>query len=220
VAGCPRCAGFLREAEVALPRPGWLAGVERAADAGHPAAAPRWRPTLPKWAWPALPAAAALGAVLLVALVRQHDDRSTDQRARELATRTTTKGTPAVAVYVKRGSDVFLWDGRARIRPQDRLRLQIRAEGYTHVSVASLASPNEVAVVLYEGPLAEGAVLLPLSFRVDDRSGPEVVSVVLARAPVAGSLHRRLEGPAGAAEESANVWRQILVLEKDDGRQR
>jgi hypothetical protein len=142
--------------------------------------------------WPA--AAAGLAAMVFFFVIRRPAE------VRE-------KGGPVVTVFVKRGEDVFPWDGAGRLRANDRLRLRVAPGGYDHVSVASLGDDGEPAV-LYEGELPVGPFLLPLSFRVDDRQdGPERLSVMLGHRPIPPGLHQ-----GGSKDE---VWRQVLVFDKE-----
>jgi hypothetical protein len=81
---------------------------------------------------------------------------------------------PGLALYIKRGDRVILWDRREPVYPGDSLRLQIAPQGFRHVRVTSGAE------ALYEGDLATGATdFLPLSWRVDDAPGAETIDVTL-----------------------------------------
>jgi hypothetical protein len=181
---CAQCAAHLHLLAAPVPVPPWLAGVQRRA--------PRSRRVL----WSALSAAAA-AAILLVALRPGRDQ-------------TREKGAPSIELFVKRGEEVFAWDGHRPVRAHDRLRLRVRGSGYGHVSVASLPAGAGPALVLYEGPLPGGAALLPLSFQVDDQGSAEHLSVILGRRPVPAALHAP---PAG--DEADETWRQMLVIDKE-----
>lgn len=142
--------------------------------------------------WPA--AALVLAAMVVFFVIRRPDE------IRE-------KGGPTVTVFVKRGEEVFPWDGAGRLRPDDRLRLRVTSAGYEHVSVASLGDDRAPAV-LYQGDLPPAPSLLPLSFRVEGEGGRERLSVILGHRPVPPVLH-------GEAQDDAEVWRQVLVFDKE-----
>jgi hypothetical protein len=142
--------------------------------------------------WPV--AAVALAAMVAFLVIRRPDE------LRE-------KGGPAVTVFVKRGEEVFPWDGAGRLRADDRLRLRVVPAGYEHVSVASL-DDGRAPAVLYEGDLPAAPTLLPLSFRVEGEGGRERLSVILARRPIPPGLHE-------AAPGDGEVWRQVLVFERE-----
>jgi hypothetical protein len=103
----------------------------------------------------------------------------------------TAKGSPSVAVYVKRGAAVRLWDGQAPLLVGDALQLKVFATGFTRVTVASLASSG--IVELYSGALAaRGETALPQSFIVEGDPGREVLLVVFSRAALSASELRRV----------------------------
>jgi hypothetical protein len=174
VGGCARCASELASRSAAEP-PGWLDAVKVSPRAPERARRGWWR-LVP------LPALAVATAALVAVVLRVGPPRDANDATRP-------KGTPDVVVYVKRGEQVGAWDGRAPVRPGDRLRVGIRGSGYAHLSIASLASAGEPAL-LYAGPLAPtGETLLPLAFRVDARGGAEVLSVIASPEPVALAAH-------------------------------
>lgn len=194
LAGCDRCARALSRAQVPLPPPPWLAGL-----AARRPGRERFRF---RRAWLLLPAfaAAAAGVALWPGWPEGEG---------ELALR--AKGRPDVAVYVKRGAAVAAWNGRSAVRPDDRIRVGVRGGGYAFVSVASLAPSGPQ--ILYSGPLAEGGeTLLPLSFRVDDAAGDELIGVVLSVRPVEPSAHLTADG-AGAGP---GAWSLRLRIPKEN----
>jgi hypothetical protein len=200
VSGCARCAGLLAARRRPADVEPWVATVRvRPRSRRSPAAA-----MLKRLRWALLP---AIGAVAVgVAAISLPAFR--DGLAASDATR--AKGTPQVAVYVKRAEVVAPWDGRSPVRPGDRLRIGVRADGFAHVSVASVPSPSGAPAVLYDGALApRGETLLPLSFRVDDRGASEVVSVVLSARAIAPSEHLTETGV------DRGVWHARLVLPKE-----
>ncbi|HYO70415.1 MAG TPA: hypothetical protein VEU33_30480, partial [Archangium sp.] len=94
-----------------------------------------------------------------------------------------SKGSPAVALYVKTGDAVRLWDGESAVAEGDLLRLKVMPEGFTWLTVA--AAEGGTWQVLHEGPLPErGETLLPTSWRVEPGEQPERLLVVLSHAPV------------------------------------
>jgi hypothetical protein len=158
-------------------------------------APPPWLAQVPprrRRTWTTVAALAVAAAVVFLVISRPDELRE--------------KGGPAVTVFVKRGEDVFVWDGAGRLRPNDRLRLQVASAGFDHVSVASLGEDRAPAV-LYEGDLPAAPALLPLSFRVDEEGRRERLSVILGHRPIPPALHE-------AAKDDAQVWSQVLVFDK------
>jgi hypothetical protein len=126
----------------------------------------------------------------------------------------TVKGQPAVALYVKRGEQVFLWSSERHVMPGDRLRLQVAPDGFSYVTV--LAKPSGHAGERLE-PLYAGAIdpraptLLGVAWRVDDAPGNEALVVVLSRA----ALDERALSRALREEPTADdMWVQHLELPK------
>ncbi len=113
-------------------------------------------------------ALAAAAAVLVMLFVRgDHRDDSF----------TTVKGEPSVALHIKRGDAVFVWDGVEPVRPGDQLRLEIAASGHLRVQVLSAGD-----VSLYDAPIAagSGSLLLPTAWEVDAEPGTETLTIVLS----------------------------------------
>jgi hypothetical protein len=122
-----------------------------------------------------------------------------------------TKGPPTITVFVKQNELVARWDGRAPVKPGDSLRLQIGANDYHHASIALLNPTQEPGQVLWSGPLpADGALLLPVSFRVDEQGTEEILSLVLGHNPISPNLHRKPDD----SQSETTTWRQILVIPK------
>lgn len=207
VRDCPRCAAYLAGAQAAIV-PAWLAGVVLA-PAPAPARAQWWRPGRGRlWFWPLLSAAAMASVAVLGVLNWRSAAPSLGDDLPAPPGEVREKGAPALRVFIKRGARVFPWDGRGAIRADDKLRFEVHGAGAGFISVA-LRPAGAAPVLLYEGQLAAGAQLLPLSFRVDEDGSEEIVSVIIDRAPVAAGLH------AQAAETGGGpVWRQILVFRK------
>ncbi len=183
VGGCPRCSGHLQRLSEPVGVPPWARALEKP---------PRSRWQLLALAGPALACAAALLLVL----------RSPPE-LRE-------KGAPAVAVYVEHSGAVSLWDGHRAVSPGDRIRLEISAEGLTHVAVASQGAQGRWQRVFAGESPKMGP--LPQSWRLDEAPGPEVLGIALSR----GELdERRLSEVLRAATRDAQVWTTILTLPKE-----
>jgi hypothetical protein len=121
-----------------------------------------------------------------------------------------SKGSPAVALYVKTGDSVRLWDGESPVAEGDLLRLKVMPEGFTWLTVA--AADGDTWQVLHEGPLPErGELLLPTSWRVEPGAEPERLLVVLGHAPVPSeSLASLHEAPM----RDESLWVLPLTLSK------
>jgi hypothetical protein len=168
VAGCAQCQAHLSRMQHEVHVPEWVRGGKL------PAPESRWR---------VFAIAIAASCALLVA-------GSTVLLTRGPPTDGEKAVAPGVALFIKRDERVAQWDTRQSVAPGDSLRLQIAAQGYSHVRVTSGSE------VLYEGELAPGASeLLPVSWRVDDSPGDETLDVTL--------------GGAGRPE-----WTRRLVLHK------
>ncbi len=190
---CPRCAGMVAARRATSEPPAWLASVPlRAA-----------RPPRKRWVW--LLPVPALAAVAALVLTRTAPPTSPALDAIR------PKGTPIVTIYVKRGELVTPWDGRTPLRPGDRLRVAVRGAGYQELSIASLP-PSGAPELLYGGRLERDAETLPpLSFRLDERGGTEVLSIILSMHPVTLSEHARLPGSGGHG-----VWAMRLRIPKEE----
>ena len=122
----------------------------------------------------------------------------------------TAKGNPSVAVYVKHGTRVSLWDGQARLSPGDGLQLKVAAAGFTRVTVASVAPAS--IVELYAGEVsARGETTLPRSWTVDANPGPEVMLIVFSRAPLSPSEIRTARDDL---PRTARLWATRVELWK------
>ena len=219
LASCATCAAELRGEEATLELPPWL-GAAMNGTHGRPLGLGLGQPATRarRLRWMGLSAgslvlagAAALMLMRLPSRPMEARDEVHDDRQRPGVRE---KGfTPATRLYVKRGDEVWVWDGKRRIRPGDRLRLEIHAAGFTHVSVASTPAAGTVSpTLLHQGYLDAGAALLPISFKVDEQRGPEVISVVLADGPIPAGAHDR----AARDPSELTTWRKVLVLEKEN----
>jgi hypothetical protein len=160
----------------------------------------RWR--LPSFS---LGAAALAAAAVLVAL-------AIGLQPRPPASRLTVKGTPSVAVYLKRAGRVALWDGHSPIQPGDRLRLEVAPEGYRYLAVASPAGGNQLGEPLFQGAIDPArAETLPDSWLVDDAPGAEALVIALSQSPLATEV---LADAAAHARRDPEVWTTTLLLPK------
>jgi hypothetical protein len=159
LARCERCRHYVERLARHEPRPpAWVREL-----------APSRSPRRAWWFGGsfALVAAAAVAVVLLVFVRRDREPSYT-----------TVKGAPSIAVHVKRGDDVFIWDGVERLMPGDRLRLEVAARDHRRVQVLTAGD-----VSLFDAPLpAGGSLLLPAAWEVDAQPGAETLTVVLTDA--------------------------------------
>jgi hypothetical protein len=187
VQGCELCRAHLGRCELLAPAPAALR--ERAA---------RWRPALRTGWLFTLPAMLALG--LFIAFRPPLRDE------------VTAKNAPSVAVYVKHGAAVSLWDGRAPLSPGDGLRLKVAPAGFSRVTVASVGL--SAIVELYAGEVdARGETLLPESWTVDADPRPEIVLVVFSRAPLSPA---DLRAARDDLPRSKRLWSTRMELWKKE----
>ncbi|MCC6808599.1 MAG: hypothetical protein IT381_14340 [Deltaproteobacteria bacterium] len=155
---CGVCRAHLQ----ALAAPANELALQRIKRAPSPA-----RPLVPRWIMAA--AAAAVVSVIGIGLANVLSDRGDV---------VTAKGAPSVAVYVKRGDTVFLWNGRAPLRANDTIRLKIVPEEMRFVEVRDASG-----AVLYKGELTPPETTLPVAWRIDEQGEAEHLTVWLGRAP-------------------------------------
>jgi hypothetical protein len=162
---------------------------------------PRRPSPLPRWASWGVGALAALLALVLWVPRGPEETRSPLSGIR-------AKGGPAMALYVKHGDSVRLWDGMSPVASGDLLRLKVMPEGFTWLTVA--AAEGTSWQVLHEGPLsAQGETLLPTSWRVEPGEQPERLLVVLAHEPLPSDSLSRLDAEAPRTDD---VWVFPLTL--------
>lgn len=182
---CSHCQAHLVRVQQPLPMPAWAVQLAHA-------------PSPRKWLrWPTALGLASIAAasVLLVARPRPLDPGE--------------KGSPSIALYVKRGGAVSLWDGRAPLHPGDAIELKVAAQGYARVAVASVEGASFVE--LYQGAI-EGDGLLPWSWTVDSAPGPEILLISFSNWPVTLAEQRAgLEHP----QRTTAVWATRLELRKE-----
>jgi hypothetical protein len=188
IATCSTCRAYLDELRrmAAEPPPELLRA--------HPARPQRkpqpagWRQLLrPVFLGPSLAAAAAL-ALFIIDLGEKQPRHSESGSGAALSTE---KGGPGVSVYVQRGGAVLRWDGQARLRAGDRLRLEVAPADYRNVTVATEESGERLRA-LYKGPLPEhGAALLPASWQLDGEGDREILFVIFSRTELPDTELRR-----------------------------
>jgi hypothetical protein len=188
---CARCKGHLGALAQPEKIPAWARALERAPQPGLFA---RMRAKILIGSF-ALATAAA--AVLVVA-------RPTP------ASYEGSKGAPSVAVYVKHGEKISLWDGRAPLQAGDAIRLKVMGAGYSHLSVELLEGAKRTA--LYEGGVADhGETVLPNSWAFDDWAGPEHLLIVFSNSALGNA---ELELAAQQHPRTQQLWSTLLVFNK------
>jgi hypothetical protein len=185
---CPRCKSHLARLEPS-PVPEWVRSLETN----------RRRRWLPWLRWPhlaALCAALIAGAFVLPRALKRPEHAM--------------KGGPSVAIYVKHGAALSLWDGRALLSPGDGLQLKVAPAGFSRVTVASVGASDPVE--MYAGPIdAQRETTLPRSWTLDADPAPDVLLIVFSRAPL--SLDD-LRTARDALPRSAQLWSTRLELVK------
>ncbi len=192
---CSACSAHLARVAPLPSTPEWARALP-------PVRGPWWRRLLAgraKW----LPAAACglalAGAVAVVALPRAEPVVS-------------AKGSPSVAVYVKRGGRVFLWDGRAPLRAGDAVQLKVQPESFAQLVVAEVGEPGGDMETLYSSEMPQHqATLLPQSFTLD--RGPTALLFVFSQAAL---TRGELEASARQLPRTQRVWTTRLELTKGD----
>jgi hypothetical protein len=188
VASCPRCAEYVASYAPATTVPAWIQSPPRPQRAGRTA-----------WVL-----GASLAAALTLAVLAQREPAPPYVGV---------KGGPSVSVFVQHEGMVSLWDGRV-LSAGDRVRLEVRPEGFDHVSVFSPSGDGETLERLYAGRVtAQGPLRLPTAWQLDDQGDADVLIVVLSRAEVSPSAARALL----RAPERSEVWLSTLRLPKRNG---
>jgi len=189
VKGCAQCQAHLEKCEQPLSVPAWARDLSR----------PR------RFRWLGAPQLAAFGAcaaavAIAVALwPRPHAEGEIG-----------VKGNPSVAVYMKRGEHVSLWDGRTPLRAGDSVQLKVAPEGFGRVAVASIE--GGAAKELYAGPVASrDATLLPQSWTLDAAPGPEALLIVFSNAPLSAD---QLRSALARLPRTPELWTTRLTLTK------
>lgn len=192
VKACDECRAHLGRCEMPAPIP--AATRERAMRSARVIHLRRWLLGIP--AVLALTAFVGMG-------VRRVPDRET----------ITAKGSPSVAVYVKHGAAVSLWDGRAPLSPGDGLQLKVAPAGFPRVTVASVAASS--IVELYAGEIdARGETMLPQSWTLDSDPGPEVMLIVFSRATLSSFELRKVRDDV---PRTTQLWSTRIEFWKGGG---
>ncbi|MEL6187488.1 MAG: hypothetical protein AAFU79_22955, partial [Myxococcota bacterium] len=145
---CPRCSVLVERRRLARSVPQWVSEL--------PATGPRRRRERGWTPWVLSSGLAAAAALLSWLGSPALDDF------------TTRRGSPTVGLYVKRADQVTPWDGSA-VRPGDRLRVEVAADGFTHVGVfgAPTGEPQAMKLLYASAVAPDGAHLLPAAWEVD-----------------------------------------------------
>ncbi|NRD61977.1 hypothetical protein HRD49_09430 [Corallococcus exiguus] len=195
---CAECGAYLERVTRPEPVPAWARALGT-----EPLRATR-RLEWMRWGLPLL-ATAALGCLVLLFVPRTRGAEETEYQG--------PKGAPSVAVHIKRGDRVFLWDGRTPLAPEDRIRLQVSSGAHRYVTVAARAPEGPAGwTVLFEGPLSsERDTALPTSWRVDGAGGEETLRILFSGEPLSAS---QAEALFSEAPRTAKLWTTELRLPK------
>jgi len=192
---CERCARHLAGLRVAEELPAWAAL----------AAARKTRPRLLVPVAAGALAAAAAGLLLSWGSAGLPSAFTRPSADHEFAT---TRGTPTVGVFIKRGEQVSLWDGQQALEPGDRLRLKVIPEGFQVINVFARDPSGRLALLFGARVSTERELLLPKAWEVDDSPGDEQLLVVLSNAPLTAA-----EAVAIPANDAAH-WSRWLRFTK------
>lgn len=209
---CAQCQRYLEtlESRAAAPLPQWIGALAQE----RPGLLARLRE---RWSRPLFlaPLLAAASLVLALAfrgspLQRPMPEVPEGPDGPEVR----AKGGPGVNVYIKRGERVTQWDGKMRLRAQDRIRLQVVGGGYAQVTVA-LQQPGG-AQVLYAGALQPSAPTpLPVSWQVSAPGAAEILAVILSAQPLAEAA-RPLD--VAALRRQPGIFVTELFMPKEESR--
>jgi hypothetical protein len=182
---CPECTAHLGRCEPPVAIPAWVRELPAPRESGF------WR----RWAALGVLVTASL---LIAVLPRSHEE-------------VTAKGSPAVAVYFRRGDHVSLWDGVQPLQAGDAVQLKVQSGGFSQVTVGSVESGQ----VLYQGAAqADAATLLPQAFTLDAAARDEALLVVFSQKPLSPdelrAAHEKLQC-------DGKLWTTVLDLTKAGG---
>jgi hypothetical protein len=189
---CPRCSSALGRLQAPVATPEWARAL---AQSNPSASGVRWR-------WWAAASVVAVAAVALLVLPQRLPIESFTESS------ITAKGIPSVAVYLKRGASVSLWDGQRPLHPGDRIRLKVMPESFGEVAVVALGpgGPN----VLHRGSIPPGEEsFLPTSWRVGETPVPNRLAVVFSLSPLGEA---ELLEALRAERRSDSVWTTSFAL--------
>ena len=180
--GCEACRGHLES----LTSPGTSSGfaaVQQAIEKNQ-----RRLPFF--WVWAPV-SLAAVACCLFLFVGRHQPDAGRDEEVY-----LGSKGFLSVWIYVKRGSETELWDGKKPLASGDRVRLKVDPGKYHRVEVYSLSTDRNPTQI-YAGDATPGQSLtLPEAWEVDDSPAAERLFVVFGDAPIQPNWDDWLQGKA------------------------
>lgn len=177
---CQACREYLESLTVPAPLPSFA--VRQLALAHRPGGF-RWSRVLG--------AASLLAAACAAILWLQHQPRDV---ARVDQVYVAEKGFRSVWIYVRRGAETQLWDGKRPVAAGDRLRLKIDAGSFHRVEVYSSNDPQN-PTRLFQSALTPGQTMtLPDAWEIDDSPDAERLSVVFSDGPVTPSWEQWRQG--------------------------
>lgn len=213
---CARCQSYLTalQRRAAAPVPAWARALPARRPGVWTQLVEQLRPHI------LFPVAAAAASLALVVATQSGPLRRTPSPAsapnQRPAVQVRAKGGPSVSVFIKRGEQVTQWDGRTRLRAEDRIRLQVAGAGYTQVTVA-LQRPGG-AQVLYTGELHPAAPTpLPVSWQVSADDASEIIEVILSPQQLREAAPARPLDVA-ALRQRRELWITELVMQKEESR--
>lgn len=188
VQSCQRCSSALARLHQPVAVPDWARALA-------PSDQPGW---VFRWRWLVAVSAGALAVLVVVSLPPRPAPEPF----------IAAKGAPSVAVYLKRGDSVTLWDGQRRMLAGDRLRLKVIPEGFGQV--AAVAIVDGAFKVLYRGAVPPGVEsFLPASWKVDQTPAPNHLGVVFSLTPLGDA---ELEAALRDERRSDVVWTTSFSL--------
>jgi hypothetical protein len=121
-----------------------------------------------------------------------------------------SKGGPSVWIYVMRGSELSLWDGREAVGPGDRVRIKVDPQGYARVQVFREGRAVGKLERLYADALDPARVItLPPTWAVDEAPEAERLVVIFSQRAIAVEEAERV-----VARPPEGLWMRRFVLTK------
>ena len=194
LATCDRCRSHLEAIATASAIPAW------AKDLSPPPPIRRQRRGPTRWSLGVALAAASLLFGWGVNGLRPADPYSS------------ARGMPTIAIHIHRDGRTSVWDGQGRVRPGDRIRLEVVPEEFSHVGVFTPNEAGDSPSLLYSGRVDHAAAnLLPKSWMITPPGQREVLFVVLAHRPVTTEDGALFQGAA----DSDQFWVRRITLAKE-----
>lgn len=185
---CSGCAAHLERCAQRLSVPGWAGAL------AHPRRTRWWRS----------PHLVAIGGMAALAVVVAIGPRLAPREG------VSSKGSPAVAVYVKRGERVVLWNGVQPLHAGDSVQLRVQPAGFAHVTVGAVEGTT--VHELYRAESAGNSTLLVAqAFTLDGASPDERLLVVFSQSPLSD---RDLHDAREKLPRDARLWATLLDLTK------